>query len=635
MCASRVERAPAGAGVTPPVCSPGWPLARPLAALLAVWMLPGLAAAAWLLQLFNSPAWGTLLHAVLLLALLLTVMLPVLPDLLRNQPGTRQALRLTAAALASVHLGLLLFYGLAWAGHRFWGNWINLELAVAYLPQLPALLQALDTSWAWPAAALALVLAAWWGLWSLHSRLLLALWRARSQVPRQLAAGPGLLLLLALLASLALLARGVGRELDLWWYEPIRQASHSASFGHAGMGIALSPANLQAEQAVAASYPPHPPTGRLRPLVLIIVDALRADLTQVYGAPVPNTPFLASLLRSGQLQRVDDAHAVCTVSYCGILGTLASRHWHQMTPQPWGLADALGRLGYESRYFLSGDHTSFYGLRTMYGSAPRLIIDGGSQQARYSNDDRLVLDALDAHGWPRDKPGFLYLHLMSAHRLGLIDPAHKRWTADNAPVHLTGAKPPSRSEAETLARYHNGILQADAVIAQIFQRLERLQVLDDAVVVITADHGESLGDGGRWSHGHLPYESEVRIPLLVFDRQAQAPLPGRRLASHTDIAPTLLQAIGAPLPAHWAGRPLQQALQRDGLLLQSAEAGGLVADSPAGRYKLLRPHDGGSDLLFRVDSPAGETANLAADPAQAGLLARLRQQHQRLLAAPP
>jgi Sulfatase len=615
------------------------PIARPLLRLLAVWLLPGLAASAGLLQLFSSDPWGTLLHGIVLVALLWTVLLPLLPDLLRNLPCPSRAVRWTAAAMAALHLMLLVFYGLAWVGHRFWGNWLNLELALAYMPQLPALMQAMDIARGWALVGVAVLAGCWWLLWRLHTGLLQRVVDARREVPRVVSHRQGLLLLVALPASLMLLYRSHYVELEFWWIEPLRQAGHSASFGQAGMGIALSPENLHAEQAVAATYPPRPvvpPGGKMRPLVLIIVDALRADQAEVAGAPVPNAPFLSSLLRSGQLQRVDDAYSVCTVSYCGILATVASRQWHRMTPQPWGLADALGRLGYESRFFLSGDHTSFYGLRTMYGSAPSLLIDGGSQSVRYSNDDRLVLDALDAHGWPREKPGFLYVHLMSAHRLGLIDDAHKRWTADNAPSYSRFGTLDPKDSPETRARYHNGILQADAMIAQIFQRLERLGVLNDALVIITADHGEGLGEEGRWSHGHMPYEPMVRIPLLVFDRQIRTPLPPRRLASHIDVAPTFLHAIGAPVPAHWSGVPLQQQLQRAALLLQSADASGLVTDDGQARYKYLRPRDGGAELLYRLDGPGGgESVNLSRNPEHAAVLARQRAVLEQLLTDSP
>lgn len=621
MCASRAEAPPrlnAALGVT-----------------LAVWMLPGLAATAALLTLFGSSLWGVLLHALLLLGLLLSGLLPVLPDLLRAEMPPRLARQLTGAALGAVQLALLCFYALAFVGHRYWGNWINLDLLVAYAPQLPDLLQALALSPAWLGVAAVAVLLAWLGLWALQGRLLARLALARAACP-PVRPATGLVLLLGLLLGLTGLYRTFYKDKPTWWLEPLRQASMSADFGHAGMGIALSPRQLQAERAAIAGYPPEPARGPLRPLVLIIVDALRSDVTGVYGAPVDNTPFLSAEVRAGRMQAVDDAHAVCTVSYCGILGVLAARPWHEMTPQPWGLADALKRLGYDSRFILSGDHTSFYGLRTMYGSAPSLVLDGSNQRQRYANDDRLVLDALDAQGWPQGRPGLLYVHLMSAHRLGRRDEALERWTAANAPSYSHFEPLDPQSHPELRARYHNGILQADDMIRQIFERLQRWGVLDDAFIIITADHGDMLGELGRWSHGTAPYEPVVRVPLLVADRHAKQPLPSRRLASQVDIAPTFLQAIGAPQPAHWPGRPLQQPLGRTQLMLASAEANGVVVDDGQARYKYLRATRSGEEMLFRLLPQGGDEAhNLAGDPAHAQVLQRLRAAYEAGLAAAP
>lgn len=622
MCASRAE-APPG-------------LARTLGATLLVWLLPSLTAATLLLQLFNSPLSGVPLHGLLMLGLLLTALLPVLPDLLRAELPPLSARRLAAAAMGGIQLAMLVFYALAYIGHRYWGNWINLDLLLAYAPQLPDLLQALSLSSAWLGVAAAALVLSWLGLSTLHLRLLARLAAARAALGGPARPLTGVLLLLGLLASLMGLYRAFYKDVGTWWYEPLRQASLSADFGQAGMGIALSPRQLQTERAAAEAYPPQPAQGPLRPLVLIIVDALRSDLTGVYGAPVDNTPFLSAQLRAGRLQRVEDAHAVCTVSYCGILGVLAARPWHEMTPQPWGLADALKRLGYDSRFILSGDHTSFYGLRTMYGTAPSLVRDGSNQQQRYTNDDRLVLDALDAQGWPKAQPGFLYVHLMSAHRLGRRDEAMQRWTAANAPSYSRFEPVDPKDHPELRARYHNGILQADDMIRQIFERLARWGVLDDAMVIITADHGDMIGELGRWSHGHAPYEPVVRIPLLVYDRHASAPLPPRRLASQVDIGPTFLRAIGAPVPAHWPGRPLQQPYARSQLPLASAEANGLVMDEGQGRFKYLRMQATSEELLFKLNPQGGDEAhNLAADPAHAATLARLRASYNALKSAPP
>ncbi|WP_428507898.1 sulfatase family protein [Roseateles sp.] len=621
--------------------------ARPrlgLAVFVALWFLPGLAASAWLLDAFRMPWTGVLLHAALLLALLLSLLLPFMPELLRNSIS-RFARGLLAVALSSTQVLLLLFYGLSALGQRNWGNWMNWELLLAYGRQLPDLMAALDVPMAW-LLPLLLGLALLWVLLFLAYRRLLdralcpCLGRARDQSPRL---GLGVLLLQLLL--IAACQQSYSLQPQLWWREPIRQARMNDGFGEAGMGQMLDPAQLQLEREAVRDYRPGP-APQPRPLVLILVDALRSDQMQVYGGPTPNTPFLSRLHSEGRLQRIDHAYSVCTVSYCGILGTLSSRYWHQITPQPWNLADALQRAGYESRFLLSGDHTSYYGMRKMYGPAVALMRDGSDTPDQYSNDDQVLLNTLDQTGWPSDKPGFMYLHLMSAHRLGRVAPEHKLWQASNAPawsafepIRVVEESPREQeANARARARYHNGIRQADAMIEQIFARLERFKVLEKALVIISSDHGEYLGEHGHWSHGGLPLEPAVRIPLLVYDRQARQPLPEHELVSQVDIAPTLLRAAGLAAPRHWAGLPLQDAgSSHQALVLESAESSGLVALVDGRRYKYLRLLGSGKERLHALDGSArnprqgmGEAHNLAAEPANAALLLQLRQIHQRM-----
>src|SRR5581483_8825839 len=111
--------------------------------------------------------------------------------------------------------------------------------------------------------------------------------------------------------------------------------------------------------------------------------------------------------------------------------------------------------------------------------------------------------------------------------------------------------------------YHNGVLQADAVIEQIFALLRRKGLLDDAIVVISADHGELLGEQGRLGHARFPpIGALVGIPLLIYDSDGHR-YPARPVASQVDIAPTLLHRIGAPIPATWGGEPLDLPPQRE------------------------------------------------------------------------
>jgi len=106
-------------------------------------------------------------------------------------------------------------------------------------------------------------------------------------------------------------------------------------------------------------------------------------------------------------------------------------------------------------------------------------------------------------------------------------------------------------------RYDDKVRQADGVIQQIFAALGAKHYLDDAVVVVTGDHGEGLGER-HWAHGWHLYNEDIRIPLLFYDAPAPPAktYPDLTFAAQVDIAPTILDRLGLPIPASWEGQSL-------------------------------------------------------------------------------
>src|SRR5690606_24753449 len=78
---------------------------------------------------------------------------------------------------------------------------------------------------------------------------------------------------------------------------------------------------------------------------------------------------------------------------------------------------------------------------------------------------------------------------------------------------------------------------------------------EPALVVVTGDHGEALGDHGEMTHGLFAYEATLRVPLLLWGPGVE---PGRdeRAVGHVDILPTVLDLLGLPQPAGLPGSSL-------------------------------------------------------------------------------
>jgi arylsulfatase A-like enzyme len=131
-----------------------------------------------------------------------------------------------------------------------------------------------------------------------------------------------------------------------------------------------------------------------------------------------------------------------------------------------------------------------------------------------------------------------------------------RWLADagNAPfflwTHLYDPHRPYQAPEPSASRYDPYVAEiayADSQIVRLLAALDARRLLDRVVVVVVADHGESLGEHGEADHGVFLYESVLRVPLIV-----RAPgLPPRRVPSVVrliDVMPTVLDLLGLPVP---------------------------------------------------------------------------------------
>jgi arylsulfatase A-like enzyme len=177
-------------------------------------------------------------------------------------------------------------------------------------------------------------------------------------------------------------------------------------------------------------------------------------------------------------------------------------------------------------------------------------------------------------------------------------------------------------------RYRESIMGADESLGRLLDSLESSGWLDRAVVIVTADHGESfekgfLGHTGRWLH-----ESLIRIPLLI-------KLPGQRLArvidtpvSQADLAPTVLELAGAKPLAVMEGRSLLPALQGQTLdtkpvFSMSLERASRFSPIRQGQIAMM---DGSLKLIFDIGGGKASLYDLSADPAENNDLSEQRVQ---------
>jgi arylsulfatase len=185
--------------------------------------------------------------------------------------------------------------------------------------------------------------------------------------------------------------------------------------------------------------------------------------------------------------------------------------------------------------------------------------------------------------------------------------------------------------AQIRANYYGKISLIDDRIGEIMDAFERRGWLDELCVVFLSDHGEMLGDHGRFGKKTFN-ESSIRIPLI-------ARWPGR-IAAHAvtnalveiiDVYPTLLEVAGCPVPTRCLGRSLWPLLRQATAELRESQLCEIASDERrimlrTRRNKLAIDGESRTYMLYDLEADPEEQDNLAGDPAAQGLEHELRRQ---------
>lgn len=200
------------------------------------------------------------------------------------------------------------------------------------------------------------------------------------------------------------------------------------------------------------------------------------------------------------------------------------------------------------------------------------------------------------------RPGFYYLHVLEPHmpyappeeylERFARDPEYDGPFLDGPVEVLVGSRDgrfiaDERDVAYVTDLYDANIAYADAVVGQMIELLKREGLYDEALIVVTSDHGEAMWQHGQWGHNYMLYEEQVHVPLIVHLPGEDAPR-GRiedAMVSLLDLVPSLVD---------WAG--LAQVEGVDGISLAP-----LLEGEPApSRRLLLRSHHAWPHLALRT-----------------------------------
>jgi glucan phosphoethanolaminetransferase (alkaline phosphatase superfamily) len=584
----------------------GW-LALAFETLL--WLLPTVFFLSAYVGRYAGTAQAAASHALLLLSALTGLLgLRVLRGAwVRSESGVLHAIALIFAVL---WLLLTAYQALVLTGLHSWGRVVSWLLIESYAAQAPSLLASLGLSpWFLLVTALTFLIGMSLLMLKLQRYDLLAVLGQRLGPKVGGMLGVALILVCGIRITDFLLAPRVGDG------EPI-----SLTFFDGDTGAVLQShqpgtrlVDSQAQLAREAYQPALVATNPVN-IVVIVVDALRPDRMSTYGAERPSTPRLQHRLQAGTLMALGPLRAICAESSCGLLGMARSRYLHEFSDYDIGLIEVLRKHGYRANMVLGGDHTNFYGLRKAYGEVEGYF-DGSMAPQFFINDDALVLAELSK--WPHwtGQPQFLQLHLMSTHVLGRFGSRRSEFyqpAANYSVPTLSFTGKTKQVAAENF--YDNGLMQTDEVIDRALALLEEKGYLRDAAIFVVGDHGELLGEQGKFGHAKTVLEPVLKVPLLVgLKGRAQREVPlSHQLVSQLDLAPTVADLVGVPVPKLWRGKSVFDLRPRSAPLLfqQGFEVGLYDESQPTQLLKYVLDVKSGEERVHDLRNDPREELNL-------------------------
>ncbi len=358
----------------------------------------------------------------------------------------------------------------------------------------------------------------------------------------------------------------------------------------------------------AACTPPEtPPPDRV---VLVSIDTLRADHLGSYGARRSHTRHMDALAESGvRFEQAISPAPLTLPSHASLMTGLEPpghgvRHnsLFRLPASIPTLAEGMRAAGYATAGFVGAvvlDRR--YGLDRGFDVYDDHMV--GRRSALVGFAERRADDVVDAvEAWLENAPGrfFLWVHFYDPH--AKYDP------------------PAGFASAFASRPYEGEIAFVDAQLGRLLAAIRARGGDEGLLVVLTSDHGESLGEHGEPTHSYSIYDATQRVPLLMSGPRVPAGRVVETPVRLIDVAPTLLRMAGArPLPGA-LGRDLRGAIDGDDDEVRTAYLETVATQLDMGWSPLLGLRAGGFKY---IRAPRPELYDLRADPAEKRDLAAL------------
>ncbi len=280
-------------------------------------------------------------------------------------------------------------------------------------------------------------------------------------------------------------------------------------------------------------------------MVFIVIDTLRADRLGCYGYHLPTTPNIDALAAEATLFEQAATCAPLTLPSLSAMLTSTYPAFNNVRyngifflgEENTTLAEILKRRGYETAAFIGG-----FPLDSMFGTDQGFdVYDddfSNSPQKRQLGWIGHRVDDFERTGAEVNEKAFSWLEKNKNKRFFLM--AH--YFDSHLPY-----KPPSPYAERFASAYDGEVAYADEQVGRLLEKLEELGLRENTLVVLTADHGEALGEHEEITHGEFVFDTTIMVPLIIYHSE-RVPKGHRveTLVRNIDIMPTILDFLDIP-----------------------------------------------------------------------------------------
>jgi len=370
-------------------------------------------------------------------------------------------------------------------------------------------------------------------------------------------------------------------------------------------------------------------------VVLLTIDALRKDVLGCYGEDLKLSPFIDSIQKN--CIRFTKAHSTGPYTEAAMPGILTSSYYleygrqKKLSDQRTLLTQPLKSGNIKTAGFHSNPHlSSYFGWNRdwdIFYDSMEAEVDDKSPYIK-AGQLNLEMDSwLSSTGKSSSANSmFIWLHYMDVHEpyvpdqkyIEHVDPKLRisdtemfaifQYTLLNRDV--------TDTEKVTLLKklYQAHVREIDAAVENLFSILEKHGVLQNSIVIITADHGDEFNEHGGLSHDGKMYSELVEVPLLIYEPERKQNLICNELVSSLDIAPTILNLFDLKPEPNFKGvsfLPLE-AYVKKGVFGESVDKRGSreIGDEKEVHYY----REGDYKIIYRETDNSWELYDCKSDP---------------------